>query len=53
MIGSGTACGQSMKSGANRGTAPGKRGMSDVGNLYDRLVKIHSVFTPGAGIQGK
>ena len=49
----GTACGQPMKSCANRGTAPGQSGMHGARNLHDRLMKNHLVFTPEAGIQGK
>ena len=53
VTGGGTSCGQPMKSGANKGTTPGLRGMSGAGNLYDRLIRSHLVFTPEAGIQGK
>ena len=53
VTGSGTTCGQPMKSGASRGTAPGQRGMHGARNLYDRLIKNHLVFTPEVGIQGK
>ena len=53
VTGGGTTCGQPMKSAVNKGTAPGLGSMSGAGNLYDRLVKIHSVFTPEAGISGQ
>ena len=49
----GTAYGTHMKGGVSRGTAPGQRGMHGAGNLYDRLIKNHLVFTPEVGIQGK
>ena len=49
-MGGATACGQPMKGGARKGTAPGKRGMRGARNLYDRLIKDHLVFTPEAGI---
>ena len=52
-MGGGTACGQPMKGGASRGTAPRQRGMHGAGNLYDRLIRKHLVSTPEAGIQGK
>ena len=52
-MGGGTACGQSMKGGASRGTAPRQRSMRSAGNLYDILIKNHLAFTPEAGIQGK
>ena len=50
MAGGGTACGQSMKSGANRGTTPGQRGMSGARNLYERLIRNHLLFIPEVGI---
>ena len=52
-MGSGTACGQLIKGDVSRGTTPGQRGMRGAGNLCDRLIKNHLVFTPEAGIQGK
>ena len=42
-----------MKSGVNRGTAPGKGRMSSAGNLYDRLIRNHLVFTLEARISGQ
>ena len=38
---------------ANKGTTPAQKGMHGAGNLYDRLIKIHLVSTPEAGIPGK
>ena len=52
-MGDGTACGQLMKGGVSRGTALRQRGMRGAGNLYDRLIKNHLVFTLEARIQGK
>ena len=52
-MGSGTSFEQPMKGDASMGTIPGQRGMRSAGNLYDRLIKNHLVFTPKAGIQGK
>ena len=52
-MGGGTTCGQPMKGSVRRGTAPGKRGMRGVGNLYDSLIKNHLVSTLEAGILGQ
>ena len=52
-MGSGTTCEQPMKGGAIKGTAPRQRGMRGSGNLYDRLIKNHLVFTIEARVQSK
>ena len=52
-ISGGTTYGKHMMGSANKGIAPGKRGMRSAGNLYEILMKNHLVSTLEFGIQGK
>ena len=52
-ISGGTTYGKQGMGSANKGTAYGYRVKRGAGNLYDRLIRNHLVFTLEAGISGQ